>query len=99
MEILLQPTIDNLREDLGYDEYDDVEEEALLFQQGYDGDLITVDDGEEHVLKASIEGSDWKMGYSITYFIMSYQTIKNCNIIIIYDLIIADRVIFNIIVL
>lgn len=46
MEILIQPTIDNLREDLGYDEYDDVEEEALLFQQGYDGDLITVDDGE-----------------------------------------------------
>lgn len=46
MEILIQPTIDNLREDLEYDDYEDVDEEALLFQQGYDGDLITVDEGE-----------------------------------------------------
>ena len=46
MKLLTQPTIDNLREDLGYTEYDDVDEEALLFQQGYDGDLLTVDDCE-----------------------------------------------------
>ena len=30
---------------------------------------ITLNDGEEHTLKANIGGSDWKMGYSITYFI------------------------------
>ena len=46
MEILIQPTIDNLREDLGYNDYEDVDEDALLFQQGYNGDLIIVDDGE-----------------------------------------------------
>ena len=30
---------------------------------------ITINDGEEHVLKANIGSSIWKMGYSITYFI------------------------------
>ena len=30
---------------------------------------ITLDDGEQHVLTANISGSDWKMGYSITYFL------------------------------
>ena len=30
---------------------------------------ITLDDGTEHVLTANITGSEWKMGYSITYFL------------------------------
>ena len=30
---------------------------------------ITLNDGVEHVLKANIGGSIWKMGYSVTYFI------------------------------
>lgn len=44
MKILIQPTIDNLREDLGYDDYEDVDEESLLFQQGFDG-YPMVEDG------------------------------------------------------
>ena len=30
---------------------------------------ITLNDGEEHVIKANISGSNWKMGYSVTYFL------------------------------
>lgn len=30
---------------------------------------ITLNDGEEHVIKANISGSEWKMGYSVTYFL------------------------------
>ena len=30
---------------------------------------ITLNDGEEHVIKAKIGGSNWKMGYSVTYFL------------------------------
>ena len=46
MKILIQPTIDNLREDLGYDDYEDVDEDALLFQQGFDGYPMKVEDGD-----------------------------------------------------
>ena len=47
MKILIQPTIDNLREDLGYYDYEDVDEESLLFQQGFDGTPMDVEDGEK----------------------------------------------------
>ena len=30
---------------------------------------VTLDDGEQHVLKANIAGSNWEMGYSVTYFL------------------------------
>ena len=30
---------------------------------------ITLNDGENHILKAKLSGSEWKMGYSITYFL------------------------------
>ncbi len=32
MEILIKQSIDSLREDLGYDEWDDENDEGLLFQ-------------------------------------------------------------------
>ena len=67
MEILIQPTVDNLREDLGYDEYEDVDEEALLFQQGYEGDLITVDDGETFEIPEGYIGSIIDDG--LTYYV------------------------------
>lgn len=46
MKLFIKPTLDNIREDLGYDEFEDVDEETLLFQQGYDGDVMVVKDGE-----------------------------------------------------
>ena len=30
---------------------------------------ITLNDGQEHTIKANISGSNWKMGYSVTYFL------------------------------
>ena len=30
---------------------------------------VTLDDGEQHVLKANIAGNNWEMGYSVTYFL------------------------------
>lgn len=57
MEILIQPTFNNLREDLGYDDYEDVDEEALLFQQGFDGTPIAVEDGEKFEIPKGYIGS------------------------------------------
>ena len=43
----------------------------------YDATIeITVDDGVEHVLKASIGGNKWEMGYSVTYFLTT-STVDN----------------------
>ncbi len=57
MEILIQHTIDNLRKDLGYEDCEDVNEEALLFQQGFDGYPIEVEDGEKFVIPEGYKGS------------------------------------------
>ncbi len=46
MDLLLQPTLENLREDLGYEEWEDENEDALLFQQGYDSECVEVEDGD-----------------------------------------------------
>lgn len=57
MKILIQPTIDNLRKDLGYDDYEDVDEDALLFQQGFDGTPMDVEDGEKFEIPKGYIGS------------------------------------------
>ena len=46
MKLFIKPTFDNIREDLGYDEFEDVDEDAIMLQQGYDGDIMEVEDGE-----------------------------------------------------
>lgn len=46
MQLFIKPTFDNVREDLGYDEFEDIDEDAIMFQQGYDGDVMEVEDGE-----------------------------------------------------
>ena len=46
MEILIQPTIDTLCEDLDYDEYEDSNVDALLFKQGYESCPIEVMNGD-----------------------------------------------------
>lgn len=42
MKLFIKPTFDNIREDLGYDEFEDVDEDAIMFRQGYDGDIMEV---------------------------------------------------------
>lgn len=57
MEILIQPTIDNLREDLDYDENEDYIVDALLFQQGFNGYPIEVADGEKFEIPEGFIGN------------------------------------------
>lgn len=37
MQILVQKIIESLREDLGYEEWEDVNTDTLIFSQGYEG--------------------------------------------------------------
>ncbi len=44
--LALTPEFEALRDELGYDEYEDFDAYDILFQQGYDRQLIEVADGE-----------------------------------------------------
>ncbi|HIZ26459.1 hypothetical protein [Barnesiella sp. An55] len=44
--LALTPEFEMLRDDMGYDEYEDFDAYDILFQQGYDRQLIEVEDGE-----------------------------------------------------
>lgn len=56
MEIFIKPAIDSLQKYFGYDEWEEVDEDALLFQQGYDGYVIEVEDGETFEIPEDCEG-------------------------------------------
>lgn len=42
----LTPEFDAIRDEMGYDEYEDFDAYDIMFQQGYDRQLIEVADGE-----------------------------------------------------
>lgn len=46
MEILIMPTIEHMRELRGIDEFDEEMDDALLFEQGYEGVSVEIEDGE-----------------------------------------------------
>jgi hypothetical protein len=46
MTILIMPTLERVQEDLGYEPWEDVDLDSLLLEQGNDGYLIEVEDGE-----------------------------------------------------
>ncbi len=56
----LAPEFDTIREEMGYDEYEDFDAYDIMFQQGYDRQLIEVADGETVEIpegySATIEG-------------------------------------------
>lgn len=56
MQVLIKQTISSLRKDLGYDEWDEVNEHALLFQQGFLGDVMEIEDGETFEIPEDAEG-------------------------------------------
>ena len=66
MQIFIKQTIDSLREVMGYEDWEEINEDALLFQQGYDGDIIEVEDGEIFEIDEGFEGQIVDEG--ITYF-------------------------------
>jgi hypothetical protein len=64
MELLIQPTLDSVREDMGYEEWEDVDD-VLLFQQGYDSVCMEVEDGDSFVIPEGFIGriADEGMSY------------------------------------
>ena len=56
MEILIKESIDSLREALGYDEWDEGNDDELLFRQGYEATPIVVEDGEFFDIPDNYEG-------------------------------------------
>ena len=42
--LFLTPEFDTIRDEMGYDENDDFDAYDILFQQGYDGEMIEVED-------------------------------------------------------
>lgn len=46
LQIFIMPSFDSARESLGYEEYDDYNVDAVLYQQGYDGAHINIEDEE-----------------------------------------------------
>lgn len=54
IQILVQPTIENLYEDFDGTEED---EDALLFEQGFQTDFISVEDGETFEIKEGYKGN------------------------------------------
>ena len=65
MEIFIKQTIDSIREDLGYEEWEDVNDDDLLFQQGYKGYTIEVEDGDSFEIP---EGTQGKITDEASYF-------------------------------
>ena len=56
MNILIMPTIEHLRRNLDYEEWDDDVDNELLFRQGYDGYVVEVEDGETFTIPYGAEG-------------------------------------------
>ena len=73
MEILIQPNFNLVREDFGYDEYEDVDEEALLYQQGFDGYSTEVEDGDTFEIPEGYIGDI--IDDNLTYYVKR----KICN--------------------
>ena len=44
--LFLTPEFDTIRDEMGYDENDDFDAYDILFQQGYDGEMIEVEENE-----------------------------------------------------
>jgi len=46
LQLLIMPSFDSARESLGYEEHDDYNSDTVLFQMGYDGEIINIPDDE-----------------------------------------------------
>lgn len=56
MRLYIKPTLDNVQGDLGYNENDEVNIDSLLFQQGFDIDMVDVDDDERFEIPVGFVG-------------------------------------------
>ena len=46
LQIMIMPSFNTTRESMGIEEYEDYNPDSVLFQQGYDADVIEVEDNE-----------------------------------------------------
>ena len=67
--LALTPEFEMLRDELGYDEYEDFDAYDIMFQQGYDRQLIEVADGETFEVpegyRATLEGDELTFTYRL----------------------------------
>ncbi|MEI7676668.1 MAG: hypothetical protein WCJ03_07810 [Bacteroidales bacterium] len=56
LTVLIMPTFDTTRESAGYDEDEDYDSDAILFQQGYDTEAIEVEDEESFQIPEGFTG-------------------------------------------
>ena len=57
VEIMLTPDFANTAREMGYEEGDDYDSDAVLFQQGFDIEILEVKAGEKFTI-----GGDWEKG-------------------------------------
>ncbi|GGG51672.1 hypothetical protein [Bizionia arctica] len=56
LEILIQPSFNSTRDSMGFSEDEDYNSYAVMFQQGYDMDVIEVEPGEKFKIKKNTNG-------------------------------------------
>ena len=56
LQIMMVPSLNSTRESMGFDDNEEVDSYAVLFQQGYDTDAIFVEDNEEFTIEEGYTG-------------------------------------------
>jgi len=56
LEILIKPSIDSTRNSMGISENEDYNSDAVLFQQGYDMDIMQVEPDDSFKISGDYEG-------------------------------------------
>jgi len=86
MEILIMPTVDYLREIRGYDVFDDEDDEALLFEQGYEGVQDEIEDGEtfeipQNYIGRIVDEREFYFHIEIMENVFDKQLANDCNLV------------------
>jgi hypothetical protein len=56
LEILITPSYESTRDSMDFSEYDDYDGDAILFQQGYDMDVMEVQPGDDFEIEDDCKG-------------------------------------------
>src|ERR1035437_6184222 len=75
LQLLIIPSFDSVRESLGYEEHDDYNSDTVLFQMGYDGEMISIPDDEIFKIEKGFIGRIQSDGQY--YLIKNKKDIKN----------------------
>lgn len=71
MILLILPNYDNAMNSLGYDEFDYVNSDDVLFEQGFDANETEIEDGESFTIDPGFIGRIAEDGDYDNYFITS----------------------------